>query len=71
MTLSKFVIETNVINNQSSVEVFDVVGNKVYESTFNNSQTEIDISAQPAGVYMVQVTDAVDGCRVMKKVVKE
>jgi len=70
-TTCKFIIETDANNNQSSVEIFDVVGKKVYESILNNKQTEVDISAQPAGIYMVQVTDAATGQRTVKKIVKE
>jgi len=71
-TTGAFVIETNANNNQSSVEIFDVVGNKVRSfDKLRMTTLEVDISDLPAGVYMVQVTDAEDGSRVMKKVVKE
>ena len=70
-TTGKFVIETKATSNQNSVEIFDVVGNKVYESILKNTHTQIDISEEPAGIYMVQVIDGVDGTRDIVRVVKE
>ena len=67
----KFVVETGLNSNQSSVEVFDVVGKKVYESILNSTHTEIDISSQPGGIYLVQVTELASGARLIKKLLKE
>jgi len=70
-TTGAFVIETNANNNQRSVEILDVVGNKVYESILNNTQTEIDISAQPVGIYMLHITNPTTGEHQIRKIVKE
>lgn len=70
-TTGKFVIETGLNNYKNSIEVFDLFGKKIYESILNNIQTDLDISSQPNGLYLVQVTDLSSGSRIIKKIVKE
>ena len=45
------------LRGKSMVEVYNVLGEKVYSNSFtiNNSQFTIDISNQPAGVYLYRV----------------
>jgi hypothetical protein len=47
-----FTFESSVISQQSSVEVYNILGEKVY-STFKikNSTFKIDLEDQPSGVY--------------------
>ena len=40
----------------SNVEVFDVLGQKLYTETMNTNKTQIDLSAFQAGNYLVRVT---------------
>ncbi len=52
-----FTIQPSVANNQWSVEIYNLLGEKIYTkfSTFN-SQLSIDISGHPKGVYLYRVT---------------
>ena len=51
-----FTIQLSVVSNQSSVEVYNMLGEKVYSQlVINNSQFIIDLSSKPNGVYFYQV----------------
>jgi hypothetical protein len=53
---SKGVFELKFNNFQNEVAVYNVIGKKVYESTFNGVLNKtVDISSYPAGVYFVKV----------------
>ena len=52
------------------IEIFDVLGQRITSLTANNDQTTIDLSGQPAGVYLVNVTDK-EGRQCIRKVVKQ
>ena len=67
-TTGKFTIQT-AANKQFSIEVCNVVGEKIYRSVSNGATTEIDISNQPAGVYFVYLRSG-DECAVRKVVVE-
>lgn len=49
--------------------VYSVAGVKVYERTCTTSETEIDISSQPTGVYMVYVRcgDKIYASKILKE----
>ena len=51
------------------IEVHDALGREIASLKANGNQTTIDLSSQPAGVYLVSVTDT-EGRRCVKKVVK-
>ena len=72
-TSGKFVIETIPGNDRKSIEIVDIVGNTVYRSltSATNTQTEIDISPQPPGIYMLHLTNPASGERLIRKIVKE
>ncbi|MGP8217153.1 MAG: T9SS type A sorting domain-containing protein [Bacteroidia bacterium] len=59
----KFTVQSSDISGQLSVDVYNVLGEKVYSSIANrhqptaNSQMEIDLENQPDGFYLVQITD--------------
>lgn len=54
----KFYIEMgDTFNANTKIEVFNVVGMKVFETITNNFKTEIDLSAMKQGVYYVRVDD--------------
>ncbi len=67
-TTGKFTIQTRAYK-QYSIDVRNVVGEKIYESISNGTITEIDISNQPAGLYFVYLQSGEE--RVVKKVVVE
>jgi len=51
----RFTIESSVVNNQSSVNVYNAFGEKVEQWPMNNSQLTIDMSNRPGGVYLYRV----------------
>lgn len=55
--------------NIEQIEIFDVIGNKVFGVSANTAAT-IDLSSQPAGIYFVSITSQ-DGKRCVKKVIKQ
>ncbi len=50
----------NLSNNQNvySVEVYNVMGEKIYQSILSNSQNNINLSTQPTGMYFVYLKSA-------------
>lgn len=45
------------VNNIAQIKVRSLTGQLIYSSQPNNDQTQIDLSAQPSGVYIVSVSD--------------
>ena len=52
----RFIIESSVVNSQSLVNVYNMLGEKVEQWTMNNGQMTIDMSDKPTGVYLYRVT---------------
>ncbi len=44
-------------NNITSIEVYNVRGEKVFQSTIHNPQSEIDLSTQANGIYFMKIYD--------------
>lgn len=57
-TKGKFTITQT--NNIKSIEIYNVMGEIVYKSQASNSKTQIDISAQPKGIYIVKINNGVN-----------
>jgi hypothetical protein len=53
----KFTIESSVNSRQTSVEIYNVLGERIYNEPLRQAQGDhkIDISANPAGIYFYQV----------------
>jgi hypothetical protein len=53
----KFTIQSSVVSDQWSVEIYNVLGEQIYTSKFtaNNSEFSIDLSSNPSGVYFYRV----------------
>ena len=51
----KFIINSN--GNINSIEIYNICGEKIFQSEFRNQKSEIDLSAQPAGIYFYQITN--------------
>jgi len=52
----QFTIQLSGISSQSSVEIYNVLGEKVFSrSNINYSTLKIDLSGQPNGVYLYRV----------------
>ena len=64
----KFIISNNG-NNIKEVEIYNVLGEHIYQSLVNNQSSEIDLSAQTKGIYFVKVKT--EKGIVVKKFVKE
>lgn len=54
----KFAIESLVVSGQSSVEVYNMMGEKVYSGFLNEQESEIDLSGQASGIYMYRILSA-------------
>lgn len=50
-----FTVEMAKVNNDVTVEVYDVIGRKVYNATITETLTNIDLSGVKAGIYYVSV----------------
>jgi hypothetical protein len=53
----------------NAIEVYNVLGSKVFEQNFTSKQAELDISNLQSGVYMFRIVSS-DGNSVVKKVIK-
>jgi hypothetical protein len=57
-------------NKISAISIYNPVGQLVYTKSVDTQKTEIDISALPAGLFLVMVTD-IDGNKAIQKITKE
>jgi PKD repeat protein len=53
----KLYVITDAAYRNETVEIFSAVGEKVFKSEIRNLKSEIDISAFPAGIYFLKITD--------------
>jgi uncharacterized repeat protein (TIGR03803 family) len=68
-TSGRFTVKLTGGQSDVPVEVYDVLGNKVYQSVLNNTQNTINLNNQPAGIYFVYLNTA-DGIVTGKVVVE-
>ena len=54
---NKVTLSSSAINGNTQLSIFNVSGEKVIERQLTNTETQIDISALPRGVYFVRVQD--------------
>jgi hypothetical protein len=54
----------------AQIEIYNLPGEKVFSTTLNARQTEIDFSAQPVGIYFLKVISADGSSSSFKKIVK-
>jgi len=54
----QFMITTDYLPQDYSVEVCNIMGEKVYQSTFKTSSTLIDLSGEPSGIYLLYLRSA-------------
>ena len=50
----------NCKRNIYTFEIFNVIGEKVFQSEINNQKSEIDLSLKPKGIYFVKIYDGVE-----------
>jgi hypothetical protein len=63
-----FVITSNA--KQYQIEIFNLLGEKVYSETSLKTKTEIDISSQTVGIYFLKIVDQY-GNSAVRKIVRE
>ncbi len=51
----KFTIESSVLSGASSVEIYNMLGARIYSSTMNTSITQVDLGRNAAGIYLYRV----------------
>ena len=56
-TTGQIAIELGTISTSAFVEIYDVMGKKVFAATTSENNLQIDISNQPKGIYLVRVVD--------------
>jgi hypothetical protein len=67
----QFTIESSVVSDQLSVEIYNMLGQKVYsQSTILQPQFTINISDQPNGIYLIRMLDKDGNLVSQKKLVK-
>ena len=54
----------------SAIEVFNLIGKKVFSSTVNQKKYEVDLTSQSSGIYLLKITNQ-DGKVKVKKLIKE
>ena len=52
----QFTVSLPATQNAYPVDVFDMMGNKVYQAVLSNTQNTINLNTQPAGMYFVYTT---------------
>jgi uncharacterized repeat protein (TIGR03803 family) len=48
-------VKSEELRTKSTLEVYNMMGEKVYSTTLNSANTQIDLSGKPAGVYLYRV----------------
>ena len=67
----QFTIQWSVVSGQWSVEIYNVLGEKVYsQSNIQNSASNINLTSQPNGIYLIRTLDKDGNLVGQKKVVK-
>ncbi len=70
-TNGQFTVLSSVGSGQLSVEIYNVLGEKVYSQlNIQNSTFGINISSEPNGIYLIRILDKDGNLVGMKKVVK-
>lgn len=64
-----FVIHSEIIDNNSQIEIVDVTGKIIYSESLKNNDQTIDISSNPSGIYFAKVTDN-KGNKFTRKIIK-
>lgn len=67
-TNGKLTIENRELKIEN-VSVYNMLGERVYQSNTNQQQTTIDLSSQPAGIYFIEIKS--ENEKVFKKIIKE
>ena len=52
-------ITTGLLNNKTEIKVYNMMGNLVMRQITNKTNTEVNVTKLPAGVYMVSANDGI------------
>lgn len=66
---NQLTIDSEIYNSEMKIEIFNTLGQEVYNTTLNNSKTTIDISQLSSNVYLMKITSG--SSFTYKKFVKE
>ena len=68
---SKNFINVSILNSEiKSIEIFNILGKKITSYSFQNaSQTEVDVTSLPSGVYILNILD-ISNKSTLKKIIK-
>jgi hypothetical protein len=68
-----FNIQSNVMNEMSNIEVYNILGEKVYNAPLQQAQSDntIDLSSQPAGIYLYRLISEKGNLLSEGKLIKE
>jgi hypothetical protein len=58
---------TSTSSVEKDIQVYDVLGNVVYTSTFAGNATSVDLASQEKGVYFIRITENVQGGKTATK----
>jgi len=53
----QFTLALGNVNSNNLVEIYDIMGKKVFSKTVNKNKITIDIANQPKGIYLVKVSN--------------
>ena len=59
----------NRINEEHTIRVFDLFGRLIEEKTVNTARTNIDLSSEDAGIYLIETWDGTN--RIVQKLIKQ
>lgn len=68
-TQGLFTVTTNTVDEGTSLEVFNILGEAVYRTVLDKSKSEIDLSRFPKGSYIVKINSKTGNCLYRKVVV--
>jgi hypothetical protein len=63
---SSGIVNLEIGNRRGEVEIYNPLGEKVFQSAIDNSKSEIDLRSKPKGIYFVHVKDEKGGSAVRK-----
>ncbi|HWY99191.1 MAG TPA: T9SS type A sorting domain-containing protein, partial [Bacteroidia bacterium] len=54
-TAGMFTLSVQNVSEKTEVEIYDISGQKIYQSGLDQAQTQINLSNEPAGIYLYRV----------------
>jgi hypothetical protein len=54
-TSGKFIVEVGNVTSKNVIEIYDIMGKKIFNSILSENKYKLDITSQPKGIYWVKV----------------